>query len=122
MSKVVGEDIHPFALTSFFICGGLLIWAADFLLIYVIAAIACAKGFVTGTIAGMPFLAFVATVITLIAIATTVLLLRIAIRKLRAQTRDANRFIYTLTASIAGMAILAMFFNAMPAWLLATEC
>ena len=92
------------------------------MLIYVIAAIACAKGFVTGTIAGMPFVAFVATVITLIAIAATVLLLRIAIRKLRAQTQEANRFIYTLTASIAGMAAFAMFFNVLPAWLLAGEC
>ena len=122
MSKIGSEGVHPFTLTTVFICGGLLIWAADFLLVYVIAAVACAKGFAMNTIAGMPFVAFVATIITLVAIVATVLLLRIAIRKLRAQTQEANRFIYTLTASIAGMATLAMFFNVLPAWLLATEC
>lgn len=116
------DSVHPFTLTTMFICGGLLIWAADFLLVYVIAAIACAKGFASGTIAGVPFVAFVATLITLGAIAATVLLLRIAIRKLRAHTQEANRFIYALTASIAGMAILAMFYNVLPAWLLAGEC
>lgn len=118
----ISDDVHPFTLTTLFMCGGLLIWAADFLLVYVIAAIACAKGYAVDTIAGVPFVAFVATVITLIGIAATVLLLRIAIRKLRAQTQEANRFIYTLTASVAGMATLAMFFNVLPAWLLATEC
>ncbi len=122
MSKLGADEMHPFTLTTLFMCGGLLIWAADFLIVYVIAAIACAKGWVMGTIAGMPFVAFIATVITVIAIAATVLLLRIAIRKLRAQTQEANRFIYTLTASIAGMGTLAMFFNVLPAWLLATEC
>ena len=122
MNKLSGNDVHPFTLTSLFMCGGLLIWAADFLIVYCVAAIACAKGWVMDTVAGMPFVAFVATVVTVIAIAATVLLLLIAIRKVRAHTQDANRFIYTLTASIAGMATLAMFFNVLPAWLLATEC
>lgn len=121
MSKI-SDSVHPFTLTTVFICGGLLIWAADFLLVYVIAAVACAKGFAMNSIAGMPFVAFVSTVITVVATFSTVLLLRFAIRKLRAQTQEANRFIYTLTASIAGMATLAMFFNVLPAWLLATEC
>lgn len=122
MSKVGGDEVHPFTLTTLFICGGLLIWAADFVLVYVVAAIACAKGHATDTIAGIPFVAFVATVITIVAIAATLLLLRTAIRRLRAQTQEANRFIYTLTMSIAGMATLAMFFNVVPAWLLAMEC
>lgn len=73
MSQRSGDDVHPFTLTTLFMCGGLLIWAVDFLIVYCIAAIACAKGWVMGTIAGMPFVAFVATVVTLIAIAATVL-------------------------------------------------
>jgi hypothetical protein len=122
MNTSGNDSVHPFTLTTVFICGGLLIWAADFLLVYGIAAVACAKGFAMNTIAGVPFVAFVATSITAGGILATVFLLRTAIRKLRAHTQEANRFIYTLTASIAGMAVLAMFFNVLPAWLLAGEC
>ena len=113
---------HPFTATTVFMCGGLLIWAADFFFVYVIAAIACAKGYASSTVLGVPFVAFVATVVTLLAAAATVLLVRVAVGQLRAQGERGSRFIYFLAASLGGMALLAIFFNVLPAWLLATEC
>ena len=113
---------HPFTATTVFMCGGLLIWAADFLAVYVIAAIACAKGFASSTVLGVPFVAFVATVVTLLAVAATVWLVRVAVGQLRAQGERGSRFIYFLAASLGGMALLAIFFNVLPAWLLASEC
>lgn len=113
---------HPFTATAVYMCGGLLIWAADFLLIYVIAAVACAKGYATNVVAGVPFVAFVSTAVTAVAVVATVWLVRTAVRQLRAQGEQASRFIYFLAASLGGMALLAIFFNVLPAWLLATEC
>jgi hypothetical protein len=113
---------HPFTATTVFMCGGLLIWAADFLAVYVIAAIACAKGYASSTVLGIPFVAFVATASTLLALAATVWLVRTAVRRLREQGDGGSRFIYFLAASLGGMALLAIFFNVLPAWLLATEC
>jgi hypothetical protein len=118
------DAVHHFTPTTLFICGGLLIWAADFLIVYVVAAIACAKGFAAWTIVGLPFVAFVGTATTLLAGIGTGLLMRAAIRRLRAAGEsDASvRFIYCLAGSIGALAAIAIFFNALPAWLLATEC
>ena len=113
---------HPFTATTVFMCGGLLIWAADFLVVYVIAAIACAKGYASSTVLGVPFVAFVASVVTLLAVAATVWVVRVAVGQLRARGERGARFIYFLAASLGGMALLAIFFNVLPAWLLATEC
>lgn len=122
--NVETQAVHRFTPTTLFICGGLLIWAADFLILYVIAAIACAKGFAALTVAGLPFVAFVGTVLTLLAGVATGLLMRVAIRRLRAAgaSDESIRFIYFVAASIGGLAAIAIFFNALPAWLLATEC
>jgi uncharacterized membrane protein len=122
--KAATHAERRFTPTTLIICAGLLIWAADFLIVYVVAAIECAKGFAALTIAGLPFVAFVGTALTLLAGIATGLLMRVAIRRLRAAGAgdEAVRFIYFLAASIGGLAAIAIFFNALPAWLLATEC
>lgn len=118
------SEIHRFTPTALFICGGMLIWATDFIALYVIAAVACAKGFASLTLAGMPFMVFVGTLLTLAAWAGTIVLLRLGSKRLDENGRlDASqRFIYFLVAAIGMLALIAILYNALPAWLLATEC
>jgi hypothetical protein len=122
MSEPATNSTRRFTPTALFLCGGLLIWATDFLIVYVLAAIACAKPHIGGSFAGIPFVALVGTAVTLIAAVATVILVRIALRRLRAEGRTPSGFIYFLTTSIGAIALLAMFFNVLPAWLLAAEC
>ena len=122
-AEALGEG-RRFTPTALFICGGTLIWASDFLAMYVIAAIACAKGWAALTIAGMPFVAFVGTVLTLAAGAGTIGVLRAGLKRLRENGRldESVRFIYFLAAAIGVLALVAILYNALPAWFLATEC
>lgn len=123
MSIERGEG-RRFTPTTMFICGGLLIWAADFLLMYVVAAIACARQFASLAVLGLPFVAMFGTALTAVSILAIVWLVRVAVRRLRAEHASdrAVRFIYFLAASIGSFSIVAVVFNALPAWLLATEC
>ncbi len=123
-SNETQAEIHRFTATAVFICGGMLIWAIDFLALYVIAAIACAKGFASATVAGMPIVAFVGTLLTIGAVVGTIVLLRIGTRRLADNGRldESLRFIYFLVAAIGMLALIAILYNALPAWLLATEC
>jgi hypothetical protein len=43
---------HRFASTTFLITGGLLVWMADFVFVYVFVAVACARGFADIVILG----------------------------------------------------------------------
>lgn len=118
------EEGRRFMPTALFICGGLLIWAANFMAVYVVAAIACAKGFAGSNVAGMPFVAFAGTVLTLAAGAGTVAILRTGMKRLKTngQLNASVRFIYFLAAAVGMLALVAILFNALPAWLLANEC
>jgi hypothetical protein len=124
MNGEAPSEGRRFTPTALFVCGGTLIWASDFLAIYVIAAIACARGWAALTIAGMPFVAFVGTVLTLAAGAGTIAVLRAGLKRLRSIERvdEPARFIYFLAAAIGMLALVAILYGALPAWLLATEC
>lgn len=120
-APIEGPRFTPVAL---FICGSLLIWAGDFLAAYVIAALACAKGWIELTVVGVPLVAFVGTVLTLAACLGTIAILRFAVKRLQASGQlDASmRFIYFLAAALGMLALIAILYTALPAWLLATEC
>lgn len=124
MSIEAPSEGHRFTPTALFICGGLLIWASDFLAVYVIAAIVCAKGWQELAVAGVPLVAFIGTVLTVAAGAGTIALLRIGWKRLQMNgTLDqSRRFIYFLTAAIGMLALVAILFNALPVWLLPTQC
>jgi hypothetical protein len=117
-------ELRRFTPTALFVCAGLLIWAADFLLVYVIAAIACAKGFAGVTVLGLPFVAVVGTVLTLAACLATAVVLRIGVRHLQANGSlgQSVRFIYFLAAAIGAISLIAILFNAIPAWVLGAQC
>ncbi len=124
MSAEAPYEGRRFTPPALFMCGGILIWASNFLAIYVIAAIACAKGWAALTIGGMPFVAFIGTVLTIVAGAGTAFVLRAGLKRLRAngQLDESVRFIYFLAAAIGMLALVAILYNALPAWFLATEC
>ncbi len=49
---------RSFTRTAFVVWSGLLIWAADFLLVYVFAAVACARGFADVQVSGVGIVLF----------------------------------------------------------------
>ncbi|MET0533945.1 MAG: hypothetical protein ABW171_06940 [Steroidobacter sp.] len=67
---------HRFAATTFLLAGGLLVWVADFAFVYIFAAVACARGFASVDILGLPLVPVVTTVASLSAGAVTAWLLR----------------------------------------------
>jgi hypothetical protein len=109
-----------FTPTALLLCGGLLVWAADFLLIYTVSAVACAKGYAHLQIAGLPLVSFTCLTITALACIASGVLIRIALVRIR-EGRGANAsaaFIRFMTLSVAGLGLLATLFNVIPAILL----
>ncbi len=116
------SSTHRFTPTALLLCGGLLIWAADFLIVYVVAAVACAKGYAASSIAGVPFVTFIGTSVTLLAGLATAALVRVVLGRWRDRDDGPSGFMYFLALTISLIALLAMFFNVLPVWLLSSEC
>ncbi|MFO7304083.1 MAG: hypothetical protein C0P74_001080 [Gammaproteobacteria bacterium] len=117
------DDARRFLPTTLFICAGLLFWAADFLATYVIAALACARGFALSSVVNIPFVAFVGSVLTVVAGSGTLVIVLISARRLQGTELDTSaRFIYFLASTMGVIGLVAIAFNALPAWLLANEC
>lgn len=114
---------HRFAPTALFVCGGLLIWAADFLFVYVAAAIVCSR-YAQLTLAGMPLVMVITLGSTVLACAATLALMWFAARRARGdgEAGASVRFIYFLASAIGALALVAIVFNALPGLLLATDC
>lgn len=104
-----------FTRTTFFIWGGLLIWAADFLFVYVFAALACARGFEHMRIAGVGVVQFMTLAASLAASIGAVLLMRRALSELRSGAPASTcRFHAFLSASLSGLALVAIAWSALP--------
>jgi hypothetical protein len=112
---------RKFTPTSFLIWSGLLIWAADFMLIYVIQAIACAKGFADVALLGIGVIPLTTLVCSGGAIAATVFVLRGSLRSLRA-TDERVLFTSFIAVAAGGLAMLAIVWTALPGLLLRTGC
>lgn len=115
---------HRFTRTSFFIWGVLLVWAADFLFLYVFAAIACARGLLPGEAAGFAILPSVGVLASGIAILATALLMRTALRRIRksAASDSVARFIDFLVLALGALALIAIVWTALPPLLLRQDC
>ena len=106
---------HRFTPTSLFIVGALLIWLADFVVVYVFAALACARGFASVTVLGMPIVAFVSTLCTVAAAVVTVMLLRGGLAAMRASaSTEHERFIGFVVFTTSILAILALVLLSLP--------
>jgi len=110
-----------FAPTFFFISAGLLIWAADFLFLYVFAALACARGFDDAIVLGIGAVPLAVGVATTIASAVTGAVLISALRG-DEQGPSSSRFLQRLALGLAVLALVAIVWNGLPALLVHRTC
>jgi hypothetical protein len=101
---------------------GLAIWASHFTAIYAATAIACERGAAARSLLGVPLLSAFALVITLLALSVLGLILRPALRtgtlSLAAAAQAEQWFAQWFTIGAAGLAALAVLFQAVPAFVL----
>jgi hypothetical protein len=113
---------HPFTSTTLFIAGSMLIWLANFVVVYVIAALACARGFAAVRLLGLPIVPVLTIVSSIAAAVVTLLLLRRGAAALHdgAQTAHA-RFIGFIVLASSVLALIALVLLALPP-LLVSAC
>jgi hypothetical protein len=110
---------HRFGATAFTIVGGLLIWLADFLFIYVFAALACAQGFATATLAGLRVVPLAAMFASLLAVAATSVLVQ-RVRRNMQSADEQERFIGFVALATSAIALIALILLALPPLFVAT--
>lgn len=98
---------------------GLVVWAAHFTAIYAVTAVACERGLVGHTLLGLPFVAALVGVATVVALALLGLLVRWGAQVPLTEGGEAEpRFSRWFAASSGVLAALAVSFQAMPVLLL----
>lgn len=107
-----------FPRAALFAAAGLLIWAADFLFVYVFAAIACARGFDGVTVLGARVVPLASAAATLVALIATGLVIAAGAR--RAATGDPSNgaFLGAVAMATALLALIAIVFTGLPGLLL----
>jgi hypothetical protein len=119
---------RTFSLTAMQVTAGLLIWLADFLVIYVVAALACARGFAAATWLGVDIVGLVSALATLAACVATIGVVFVGRRKARTASADAREdgaslaFLGELTLWAAVLGLLATVLTALPGLLLTRLC
>ena len=115
---------HRFASTTLFIGSSLLIWMADFLFVYVFAALACARGFANSELFGISIVPLVTTASTLLAaLATAAVIWMAASRLRRKSTADRHaRFIHRVALGAGVLALLALAWLALPPLIAVARC
>jgi hypothetical protein len=115
---------HRFAPTIFFIWSGLLIYALEFLFVYVFAALACARRFTHVQWLGMPLVPLATTVSGALAVTAIGAVMWIAARRNRmeANTDEHTRFIRFLAIAGGGLSLLGLLWLMLPPLLLSSAC
>jgi hypothetical protein len=109
---------HRFTPTTLFITGSLLVWMANFVVVYVIAALACARGFADMRLAGLPIVPVATTACSVAAAVVTFVLLRRGARELRDRAgSDHSRFLGFVALTTSVLALIALVLVALPALL-----
>jgi hypothetical protein len=108
-----------FVPTFLYITAGLIVWAVRFLFVYSFAGVACARGWADSTIAGFRVVPFVIVAATIVGVAVTSMVLLRAGRGVRRGQFGEERldgFIHAVAALMAGLSILAMAWETIPAF------
>jgi hypothetical protein len=117
---------RAFVRTTSFVSAGLLIWAVDFLFIYVFAALACARGYADVTFLGVGIVPFTSTAATVIAAGATITVMRAGASKSsdRAvpENGDTPTFLARLALIVAMIALIAVAFTGLPGLLVSRLC
>jgi hypothetical protein len=99
----------PFARATTRMFGGVIIWAAHFTVIYGFTALACARAFASAAWLGLSVVQWAVGAATLLAALATVALIVPAVRAAR------PGFENWLSASVSGLALIAIVWEGMPA-------
>jgi hypothetical protein len=101
---------------------GLAIWAAHFIIVYALTAIACERGWVTRSVAGLPWVPAMVGIATLVALALLAWAFRPALLPPRTVLIEGGesepRFTRWFAGSCAALSTLAVLFQALPAVML----
>ncbi len=113
-----------FSRTALSVTAGLLIWAADFLFIYVFAALACARGFSHATLLGLGIVPLASIVATLIAGTASVAVIAAGARRAGAAGDQAPALVFLgrLAMIVATLALIAVAFVGLPGVLVREIC
>lgn len=105
-----------FATTAFLLLGGLLVWMANFVFVYVFAAIACARGFADASVLGLPIVTMMTLLASLLAGAVTLSIARRGYRLLSQAERDGYmRFVGFVAVAGGVIALVALVMLVVPA-------
>ena len=101
---------------------GLLIWAADFLFLYIFDAIACARGFAGFTMLGIGIVPLVSSFATVLAAAATCAVILAGAQPGRAALAESSSsgFLGRISMIAALIALIAIVFTGLPGLLLRT--
>jgi hypothetical protein len=115
---------YRFTTTAFFIWCGLLIWTADFLFVYIFSALACARRFGDITVAGLPIVPVSTTLVSLVALTCTVAVMRVALKRERADSPsgEPSKLIRFLALALGALAVIAIVWSALPPLVLRSHC
>jgi hypothetical protein len=115
---------HRFASTTLFIWSSLLIWMADFLFVYVFAALACARRFAHAELFGIGIVPFVTSTSTVLAGLATTVVIWLSVRRLGEERAvDPNtRFIRRVTLGVSVLVLVALALLALPPLLTEVRC
>jgi hypothetical protein len=117
-----------FARATLLVTAGLLVWAANFLFIYVFAALACARGYAHETVFGIGIVSFASTGSTVIAAAASCAVMTAGMRRADAgrgvlpDEASASMFLGRLAVTVTMLALIAIAFTGLPGWLVARAC
>jgi hypothetical protein len=117
-----GSPERRFTVATLRLWGGLLVWAVYFLVVYVVAALACERGFADVHIAGVDVVTFVSAGGALVSFAATGALVAVTRRAARAESAPGARFTDRLGWTLGLLGLLAIAWTALPHLLLRTGC
>ncbi|WP_230530877.1 hypothetical protein [Microvirga roseola] len=105
---------------SLFMSGGFLIWGAHFGVVYIFNALACARLFAGQTYFGFGVVPLTVSILTILALAAVLAVLLLALwRRGPARTsrddKPVNDFMRYTTITIAGLSLVAIAWNGIPA-------
>ena len=113
-----------FTPTFLYLAGGLIVWAVRFLAVYIIVALACARGWSDATFLGLRVVDSVPVLATILGVAVCLALILNAFARLRALpaggAAENSRFVHVVAALIAGIAMLAMILETAPVFFLSS--
>lgn len=102
---------------GFVAAGGLLIWALHFTLIYAFNTLACTRTFSQKEFGGTPIVPLVVGVATLVSIFVMIGVLFWVSRNRLDDDEDTEHFLKVSTSAVVLLSIIAVFWNAVPAFI-----